>query len=687
MNKYQTYFGQIVTDDELNEIFGSFATAIEQFVGDFNYVGIAVGGEVTQNSSPNLSVLVNGPGVIYDQFARRIAWGAPININCSIDENNQPTTVAGSLNEKWLSIFVKFVEIPSDPREDELGNVIFFRRSAGYQFKVVQGSEAPVGTAPRPALRADQILLGDVRLIANQTSILNADVSSTRSQVIFDLTGTPLAIRAKDLHDALQKMVDGVNSITTDTLIVPAIPGSPTSLPQGSVHAVFQAFLIAFNALKTQVGTLPPNLNGVALLAANQTFSGTNAFSAQSNFGAMESSDQLNFTTTDPQRPLVATVVTPSAAKWKLIFEFKHGVTAAGGQYIRMYSGSDGTTSGNGAFVITANCGWNGTEWEQRDPVLSSIGVIWTYNRLRISHKYAGAGNWADWDSTLPGGVDANQNGVHLTENLVVNGNARIGGNVECNELKANGQSDVQAIKINGNVTTAGGTLTLVGDLDCFGITAGDLAVDDIDADNINGNAFLYRSGAKYRRFEMPIAHGQPWMNTSNWAPCWAFVNGVWQAVWTTYDNQPTPGTANPNPILLDIPLLLPHGAVLKKIEVQHYMPTTVANDFRLYRLKSNWGTMSAPPGPSGSPASDLPNDDWWGSDNLESTAGWHETSLESFFGTGLTINRADSEYVLRCYGSKTGVPSTNLGAFTSSNGSVVARVRCTWDDPGPRNY
>ena len=107
-NKFHTYFGQIVTDAELNEIHDSLFDAISRFVEDFGFRGIVAGGTVTQHSPTNLTVNVSAPTIVYDQNSNRMQFDAPVNLNLAVDENAAATTVSGSLNEKWLSIFIEF---------------------------------------------------------------------------------------------------------------------------------------------------------------------------------------------------------------------------------------------------------------------------------------------------------------------------------------------------------------------------------------------------------------------------------------------------------------------------------------------------------------------------------------------------------------------------------------------------
>lgn len=240
MNKFTTYFGQIITDTELNEILGELTGGIERFVQDFGYAGIAAGAAVTQHTPNNLTVDVGGPAIVYDQLAQRMSFGSAQVVNCALDENGASTAVAGGSNEKYLSIFIKFVGTPSDPRTDDLGATVYFRTVASFQLRVAQGAEAPLGTATRVALRGDQILLADVKLVNAQTAIVNANVSTTRTQTIYDLTGSPLAIKAKGLIDVLQQVVTQFNSLSTGTAASIGALASTTSAAQVFDLATFE---------------------------------------------------------------------------------------------------------------------------------------------------------------------------------------------------------------------------------------------------------------------------------------------------------------------------------------------------------------------------------------------------------------------------------------------------------------
>lgn len=255
MNKYTTYFGQVITDAELNEIFSSLSSAIEQFILDFGYNGVAVGGDLAANDIPNLSVNVVGPSAIYDQLGNRISIPTTVNVPVATDENNASVAVVNAGNAKWLSVFVKFKSTDSDARVNEVGQTVYFKHIAGYDFHLVQGAETVSSANPtRPALRGDQILLGDIKLIYGQTTIQTANIDLTRQQTIFRIVGNPVSLIGKNLQQALGALLAAVNSIvgTLQTTPFPALTGTPDSTTSGSLLSLLQQLLAFINGLETK---------------------------------------------------------------------------------------------------------------------------------------------------------------------------------------------------------------------------------------------------------------------------------------------------------------------------------------------------------------------------------------------------------------------------------------------------
>lgn len=455
MNRYSTYFGQVVTDAELNEIFDSFANSIEEFIQDFGYSGVAVGADVAQNTSPNLSVLVAAPSVVYDQYGRRIAFASQVSVDVTVDEVNQPTAVVNSGNEKWLSLFVAFKEVLSDPRTDELGDEVFFRRNASYQFFLAQGAEAPIGTAVRPALRGTAILLADIRLTNGLAAVLAGNINTARTQFIYAIPGTPVSLQGKSLKQALPVLVAAINTalggITSATIAMPAIVGSPTSLASGTVLSVITALLVAVNNIATQVTS---SIANVAYKNQANAFTAANDFTAGSaEFAAVGFSDQLFMKVTSPTRALRATNIEPAANNWKIIDEF-----ASVGGDVRAYT----STRAGSIFAIVVNAHWTGTVWARDDTDQGVVALLWMNKYLRVSTKPSGTDTWADWDAALPSGVGGTDRGIHVIGELIASGGLRVGKSI------IGGVAFEDKVTIGGNVEAGKDLVSLGGDLDVY---------------------------------------------------------------------------------------------------------------------------------------------------------------------------------------------------------------------------
>lgn len=259
MDRFNWFFRQKVTEAELDTAFDAVENALFRLALDWGVVGITSGAAVSERAgTPNLSVDVSGPATIYDQDGQRISWSPTQNLSVATDESSTSTAVATPGNEKWLSIFAEFVRVQSDPRTDGSGNPILFNQAEGYQLSVVQGAEAAIGLAARPALLPDRILLADVRLINGQTQVLNADISVTRRQSAFVLTVGGTTVRAGQIEEAIQAALniiptsanladqtapnDGVTLVGID-----AVSGSPTSLSQGTLRNAIEDIVSALN--------------------------------------------------------------------------------------------------------------------------------------------------------------------------------------------------------------------------------------------------------------------------------------------------------------------------------------------------------------------------------------------------------------------------------------------------------
>lgn len=180
MNRKDFYFRQRVTEAELDAAFQDAEDADRKLAYDHAY-GVVSGAGVSQKAgSPNISVDVAGPAVIYDKLGQRINFGSGQNVDLTVDSLGVSTAVAGGANSKIVSVYAKFTRSLTDPRVDGNGATVYHSRAESFSFVVKQGTEA-VSPTP-PALDSEYILLADVTRTFGQTSIVNANISTTRRE-------------------------------------------------------------------------------------------------------------------------------------------------------------------------------------------------------------------------------------------------------------------------------------------------------------------------------------------------------------------------------------------------------------------------------------------------------------------------------------------------------------------------
>jgi hypothetical protein len=201
-NRRDFYFRQKVTEAELDGAFDEFESADRAIVADLGLIGIASGLGVAQQASPNLTVQVAG-GVAYDQSGQRMSIPSTQNLNCALDEDGLNTAVVTPGNSRILSVFLEFDRVLSDPRVDGNSATVYFVRAESFVLNLAKGVE---GVSPvAPVLRGDQILLADITLAHGATTIVTADIATTRRQTIFQTTG--IAVSAGQPEEALQALI------------------------------------------------------------------------------------------------------------------------------------------------------------------------------------------------------------------------------------------------------------------------------------------------------------------------------------------------------------------------------------------------------------------------------------------------------------------------------------------------
>ena len=184
MNRYDFYFEQLVTEAQMDQSFSwseeadweILRLAVLGRISDVQPRGaIHYGAKVNQNASPDLNVLVSAGGCT-DPTGRHVGWDSTQTVDCSVDYLGAATDVVAAPNEKYLGIFALWDRELTDPKSDGNGLPIFFQQFDSFVLRVVQGTEAPAGTASPPNTPSDAIRLANVKLAYGQTQILDADI-------------------------------------------------------------------------------------------------------------------------------------------------------------------------------------------------------------------------------------------------------------------------------------------------------------------------------------------------------------------------------------------------------------------------------------------------------------------------------------------------------------------------------
>lgn len=173
MDLYDFYFRQIVTQAVMDWSFQKAEEADHNQSVDNLLTGINVGLDCIENHlGADLSVdILAGSGSSLD--GRRIHVTEPLtNLDCSVDEFGVSTAVVGASNERYLSVFARFVRNLQEPRIDGNGLEVFTEVLEDAELVVRQGAEAPIGTAARPPYIDGTLKLADVKLDFGQTTIV-----------------------------------------------------------------------------------------------------------------------------------------------------------------------------------------------------------------------------------------------------------------------------------------------------------------------------------------------------------------------------------------------------------------------------------------------------------------------------------------------------------------------------------
>ena len=114
-------------------------------------------------------------GTAYDNLGRRIRVAAPLTLDISqsgttaIGAAGLPTGGASTApiapNERWLSVFIQFDRLLTDPRIDGAGATVFFNSAESFRFYVTQTADLalPLLEGTRPPMEPGRVHLCDLR--------------------------------------------------------------------------------------------------------------------------------------------------------------------------------------------------------------------------------------------------------------------------------------------------------------------------------------------------------------------------------------------------------------------------------------------------------------------------------------------------------------------------------------------
>jgi hypothetical protein len=191
-----SYFRQLVDNTFYDEGPDGLENADRNFAVDIGVIGIISGLVATQHApTADLTIDLTGPGTAYDQAGRRMfVPTATSGLDCSQDEDGNPTAVTTPGNERWCSVQLRFDRTLANPEVDGNGATVYTDQDESFELAVVRAGEFAIGTNTKPALPADGRLVVDFRLVNAQTQILNSDLDVTRRQDFQIFSGAQVPI-------------------------------------------------------------------------------------------------------------------------------------------------------------------------------------------------------------------------------------------------------------------------------------------------------------------------------------------------------------------------------------------------------------------------------------------------------------------------------------------------------------
>jgi hypothetical protein len=175
------YFGELVSQADMDEIQANAQAADNYELSETDMVGIVDGLTMTEHAPQNLTVDITAGTAYNDSGTRMPAAAVVTNLDCSVDEYGNLTDPA-ALNQRYLSVFIRPYRRLADLETDDNGLPVYTRHYEESQIVVRAGTPALiVGPLPTPPVKiADYRLIGDILMPHGMAMITNADISFAR---------------------------------------------------------------------------------------------------------------------------------------------------------------------------------------------------------------------------------------------------------------------------------------------------------------------------------------------------------------------------------------------------------------------------------------------------------------------------------------------------------------------------
>ena len=325
MNRRNFYYRQLVAEADMDEVFDLAEDADRALMVDQGVIGILDGLDISEAGAPDLTVECDA-GVAYDQDGQRMYVPSVQTVNLAVDSDGNSTDVNTPGNIKWLSVFLRFKQDLSNPKTDGNNVTVQYDVDESFEFIVEQSAE---DVAPsRPALKSDAILLADIQRNEGDTTIENAEISTTRRQWAFNVSAGSYSVKVGQVEEAVQALLTALNSHVTNGSGAHAA-SAVSNTPAGNIAAT--TVQAALNELDTALNSHVTNGSGAhAASAVSNTPAG--------NIAATTVQAALN--ELDTEKGGLATANTWTAAN-----EFEAGILVqptSGQKYIKLRSTAPG---------------------------------------------------------------------------------------------------------------------------------------------------------------------------------------------------------------------------------------------------------------------------------------------------------------------------------------------------------